>query len=145
MGVVRNILGFVVGIVLGSLVNMGVLMISWMLWPLPEGMDFNDPSQQQAFADYVASLPAAAFLLVLLAHLGQAAAGGWLAARIAEHPFALAMTIAGLTFAGSLYNLIVLPAPVWMWAELPLILGAGYFIGRAEAARRENLATSSSS
>lgn len=139
MGLLRNIGGFLAGIVVGSAVNMGVLSISWAIWPLPEGMDMNDPAQ---LADYVAGLPAAAFALVLVAHLGQAVAGGWLAARIAARPFALAMIVAVLTFAGSLYNLLVLPGPVWMWVELPLILGAGYVIGRSEAGRREKLEVS---
>ena len=79
MGVLRNIGGFLAGMIVGSVVNMGVLSISWAIWPLPEGMDMNDPAQ---LADYVGGLPAAAFALVLVAHLGQAVAGGWLAGRM---------------------------------------------------------------
>ena len=71
----RNIGAVVLGLFAGIAVNMGFIMLnSYMLFPMPEGMDMNDPEQMNA---YVATLPTAAFLVVLIAHLGQSFVGGW--------------------------------------------------------------------
>ena len=89
MRTLRNIGAVVLGLFAGMAVNMGFIMLnSYMLFPMPEGIDMNDPEQMNA---YVATLPTAAFLVVLLAHLGQSFVGGWVAARVgASRPMLLA-------------------------------------------------------
>ena len=59
----------IVGIIVGMAVNMALIQFnSLVLFPMPPGTDMNDPAQ---FNAYIADLPQTAFILVLLAHLGQ--------------------------------------------------------------------------
>ncbi|MDG1050068.1 MAG: hypothetical protein P8R46_07665, partial [Planctomycetota bacterium] len=80
----------IVGLAAGMAWNMALIQLnSTVLYPAPEGMDMNDPEQLQAYMD---TLPAAAFLVVMAAHLGQALLGGWLAACLAvKRPVLLAL------------------------------------------------------
>lgn len=123
-----------VGILVGNAWNMAFILLNGMvLFPMPEGMDMMDPEQMKA---YMATLPLAAYLVVLVAHVGQAGLGGWVAARVAgRNPYALAGLVGVLTFAGALHNLIVLGGPAFMWLDLPLIVGAAWLAGRAVARR----------
>ncbi len=123
-----------VGTIAGNVWNMGfILLNSMVLFPMPEGMDMMDPDQMQA---YMATLPAAAYILVLVAHVGQAGLGGWIAARLGGRgPYVLAGLVGLLTFAGALHNLVVLGGPAFMWLDLPLIVGAAWLAGRAVANR----------
>ena len=85
----RNIGAVIAGIIAGSVINMGFIMLnSYVLFPMPEGMDMNDPAQ---FKTYIATLPVLAFFVVLVAHQGQALVGGWVAARIGSKPMVLSM------------------------------------------------------
>jgi hypothetical protein len=132
--VLRNILGVVVGLVVGSVANMALVQLNLTLFPMPDGADMNDPV---AFAAYVQSLPATAFLLVFAAHCAQAGVGGWVAARIgASRPLVLAGIVGGLTVVGAILNLVMLSPPAWTWAELPLIVGAAWAAGALERKRK---------
>ena len=75
----RNVAGVVLGIVLGSVANMALVSLNMSLFPLPAGASTEDP---QAFRAYIASLPAAAFLLPFLAHFSQVFVGGLVAAKV---------------------------------------------------------------
>lgn len=123
----RNIGAGFVGLLVGSLLNMGIIAFnSMVLFPMPEGTDMMDPEQMQA---YVATLPAGAFIGVMVAHLSQAFVGGWVAARIGTAPMVLAMTIALLTLLGGVMNFFNLGAPLWTAIEFPLYLVAGWGAG----------------
>jgi hypothetical protein len=90
---VRNIGAVVAGLFVGSLANMAIIMINVSMFPGPEGMDMNDPEQMKV---YLATLPVAAFLVAIVAHLAQAGLGGWLAARLgAMRPAASWRVMAG--------------------------------------------------
>lgn len=134
----RNIGAVVLGLFAGIAVNMGFIMLnSYMLFPMPEGMDMNDPEQMNA---YVATLPTAAFLVVLIAHLGQSFVGGWVAARVgASRPMLLAMIIGVLSLAGGIASMMQIRGPTWMYIELPLYLGVAWFAGRMEQQRRASV------
>ena len=90
-----------VGLGVGMAVNMALIQLnSTVLYPAPEGMDMNDPEQLQAYMD---TLPAAAFLVVMAAHLGQALIGGWLAACLAvKRPVLLALIVGAFTMVGGI-------------------------------------------
>ncbi|MCB9664665.1 MAG: hypothetical protein H6732_11175 [Alphaproteobacteria bacterium] len=135
MAVLRNIGAVVAGLFLGSVANMAVIQLSWSLWPMPEGLDTSD---YDALGAYISTLPTQAFLLVMVAHLLQAGLGGWVAARLgASRPRVLALVVAALTLLGGVANLLMLPAPVWMWVEVPLYLAVGWGVGTLELRRRE--------
>jgi len=139
----RNIGAVVVGLVVGSTVNMALILLNAkVLFPMPVGMDMYDPVQLNA---YVATLPAAAFLVVIAAHQGQAFVGGWIAARLAaSKPMRLALIVGALTLLGGLENLRTIDGPWWMAVEIPLYLLVAWAAGKLEQGRRERVDLSGS-
>lgn len=134
----RNVAAVLLGLFFGSLVNMALIVLNMgVLFPAPPDLDMNDPAQMGA---YLSGLPAAAFLVVIAAHLGQAFVGGWVAARFgSSRPMLLALLVGALTMLGGVVNLVSLPAPAWMWVEVPLYLLVAAAAGRLETARRAAL------
>lgn len=119
---IRNVLATVAGLVVGMCLNMALAMLnSYVLFPMPAGVTFEDAP---GFAAYVASLPPVAFLVVIAAHVGQAALGAWVAARLAaRRPLIPALVIGALTAVACVMNLLQLPGPAWMSIEVPLCPG----------------------
>ena len=126
---VRNTLAVLAGLAVGMIVNMAIVMLNaYVLFPMPPGTDMNDPAQMNA---YVGSLPTAAFLVIIVAHLGQAFVGAWTAARIgASRPMALAMIVGVLSLLGGIVNMLQITHPSWMLVELPLYLVVAWVGGR---------------
>lgn len=135
----RNVGAVIVGLIIGNIWNIALIILnSTVFYPMPEGTSMDDPEKMKA---YVASLPALGFVAVLAAHVGQAGIGGWIAARLgSSRPQLLAWIIGILTVLGAIYNQVDLQGPAWMWIDVPLILAATWFVGRAEARRRAALA-----
>ncbi len=118
----RNVGVVILGLVVGSAINMALILANLLFFPLPEGTDMNNAEQMAAF---IGSLPPAGFVLPLLAHLAQAFVGGAIAARFGTaDPRVLAGVIAALTALGGVINLVQLNPPAWMWVELPLYVAA---------------------
>jgi len=134
---IRNILAVVAGLAVGMAFNMAIGMAnSYVLFPMPAGMDMADPDQMNA---YVATLPFAAFLVVLVAHLGQSFFGGWTAARLAvSQPLPLAMVVGVFSLIGGIMNMMTIRGPTWMYIELPLYLVVAWAAGKLEVRRRAN-------
>jgi len=132
---VRNILAVLAGLAAGMATNMALVMLNaYVLFPMPEGTDMNDPAQMNA---YIATLPATAFIVVLAAHLGQAFVGGWTAARLsASKPMLLAMIVGVLSLLGGIANMQQIDHPAWMYVELPLYLVVAWVAGQLERRRR---------
>ena len=131
----RNILAVFAGLVVGSFLNMGIIQLNTLvLFPAPEGMDMSDTEQ---LAAHIATLPAAAFVVVIAAHLTQAFAGGWVAARLAaSQPRRLAMVVGALSLVGGVAAFFMFESPTWMLVELPLYLAVAWAAGTLEVARR---------
>ena len=126
----RNVIAVISGIIAGMALNMGILQISYLAYPIPEGLDINDPAQLQ---DYLDTLPATAFLVAMLAHLAQSFGGGWVAAR---RPMLLAMIVGAGSLAGGVMMMRMVKGPAWMTIELPLYLVVAWIAGRMEQKRR---------
>ncbi len=126
---VRNILAVVVGIAVGMTVNMALIQLnSLVLFPMPPGTDMNDPAQ---FNAYIADLPQTAFILVLLAHLGQSFVGAWVAARLGtSHRMKLAMIVGTVSLIGGVMAMSMIDGPDWLVIELPLYLVVAWLAGR---------------
>jgi MFS family permease len=133
--VIRNIVAVVVGLAAGMAVNMSLVMLNaYVLFPMPEGMDMNDPEQMNA---WVATLPTAAFFVVIAAHLGQSFVGGWVAARLgSSRPMLLAMIVGLASLAGGIMSMMSIKGPAWLVIELPLYLVVAWLAGRMEINRR---------
>jgi len=120
----KNILAGIVGVVLAGSIIMIVEMVGHTLFPPPPDLDFSDVD---AMRTYVSTLPAGAFLFVVLAwNLG--AFGGTLGACKIGNAKALtfACIIGGLILAGTAYNLATIPHPLWV-----AILGIAGIVGGA--------------
>ena len=72
--VLRNIGATLLGLFVGSLFNGALISLNaFVLFPMPAGASMEDPVAFQAYLD---TLPTAAFLVVMVAPLGQASLGG---------------------------------------------------------------------
>jgi hypothetical protein len=140
----RNILAVIAGLFVGSLVNMAIIQLNMrVLFPVPEGVDLRDMEQLTA---HMQTLPVTAFLVVMVAHLGQAFVGGWVAARLAAvRPMILAMIVGGVSLAGGISAMLMIDGPGWMAVELPLYLVAAWLAGSIELRRRAGLEDAPSS
>jgi hypothetical protein len=128
----RNVGVLGVGLVVGSLVNMSLILYNAkILYPMPMGTSLHDPNQ---LAAYVATLPPPAFLVVFAAHYGQAVVGGCVAATLATRGTRTRMcrNVVALTALGSLMNSWSLRdvIPAWTWIEIPLYLVVGWAMER---------------
>ena len=135
----RNVLAAIAGLFVGSLLNMGIIQLNTLVFfPAPAGLDMSDTEQLVA---YVATLPAAAFIVVMVAHLTQAFVGGWVAARLsASGPRRIAMIVGGFSLAGGIAAFFMFESPAWMLVELPLYLVAAWVAGTHEQVRRGRVA-----
>ena len=98
-----------------------------MLFPMPEGVSWQD---ETAFVAWIKTLPQTALILVIVAHLGQAFFGGFVVAWIAkQNMMCVAMTVGVLTLLGGIMNMMTIPAPNWMWFEMPLYLVVAWLAG----------------
>lgn len=91
-----------------------VMLIEWIshqVYPLPPGMDFNDPEMVR---DFVSRLPLGAFLAILLGWLLGTLAGAMVACRVAqEKPVVFASIIGAVMMAATVANLVMIPHPTW--------------------------------
>ncbi len=134
----RNIGAVIAGMIVGMVLNITIIMINLIFFPMPEGLSMQD---QEGFSAWAKTLPETAFILPMVAHLAQAFGGGWLAARIgASHPMVLAMIVGVLSLGGGISNALSMEIPTWMWIEMPFYLVLAWVAGNIEVKRRAALA-----
>lgn len=120
--IVRNILAVIAGIIVGSAVNMGLIMISGSIIPPPEGVD---PSNMESLKSSMHLFEAKHFIFPFLAHALGTLAGAFLAALIAaSHKMKFALAIGVFFLIGGIVNVFMLPSPVWFTI---LDLAVAYF------------------
>ena len=108
----KNIGAGIAGIVIAGLVIMLVEMIGHTVYPPPPDLDFTDTAAMSA---YVAALPAAAFLFVIVAWGLGACFGTLVACKIGNaRPVVFACVVGGAILAGVVYNLATIPHPIWV-------------------------------
>ena len=121
------------GLIVGMSFNMALITLNASWYASPDA-NLADPEQLQQLID---TMPLTGFLMVLTAHVGQAAFGGWVAARLcASRPQVMALLVGFATVAGSVQMLTTYASPPWMWVEVPLVLGLAWMAGRLEHKRR---------
>ncbi|TAK41699.1 MAG: hypothetical protein EPO28_08295 [Saprospiraceae bacterium] len=107
----RNILAIVVGIILGSGVNMGIIMLSSSIIPPPEGVDV---TSMESLKSAMHLFEPKHFVFPFLAHatgtLAGAAAAGLIAAT---HKMKFALGIGAFFLIGGIANVFMLPSPAW--------------------------------
>jgi len=136
--VLRNVGAIVAGLVVGMVVNLAIVQVNTAFFPLPEGVDLTDTN---AMRDAVQALPAASWILVFVAHIGQAFVGGWVAARLSVSELLRNALIVGiLSMAAGIANAVMLSAPAWTWIEMPFYPAAAWVAGRMAISQRQGTA-----
>ena len=123
--VMRSVLAVVAGLGLSIAVVGGVEALSSRLYPLPEGLDYND---RAAMTTAFSQLPAGAFVAVLVAW-GLGALSGSFAAVYVSGRDTPGYVIGVLLGAAALANLLIVPHPLWVWAGAAILIPLGTAIG----------------
>ena len=132
MKIIRNSLAIIIGIVLGSIVNMAIITVSGSIIPPPNGADVTTMEGLKL------SLPLFEpkhFILPFLAHAFGTFSGALIAALIvANHKMKFAMAIGVFFLIGGIVNIYLLPSPTWFsildlaGAYIPMAFIAGKFV-----------------
>lgn len=130
--ILKNILAIIAGIIIGSGVNMGIIMISGSIIPPPNGADVTTSEGLKASMHLFQPKH---FILPFLAHSLGTFAGALIAAIIAaNHKMKFALGIGVFFLAGGIASVFMLPSPTWftvldlLGAYLPLAYFAGKLI-----------------
>ncbi len=109
--IIRNIVAVLVGLTVGSAVNMGIIIISGSIIPPPEGVDL---SNMESLKANMHLFEFRHFIMPFIAHAFGTFAGALLAGIIAaSHRMKLAMAIGIFFLIGGITNVFMLPSPVW--------------------------------
>lgn len=136
MKIIRNSLAIIIGIVIGSIVNMAIITVSGSIIPPPNGADVTTMEGLKL------SLPLFEpkhFILPFLAHALGTFSGAIIAAIIAaNHKIKFALAIGVIFLIGGITNIYLLPSPTWFsildlaGAYIPMAYIAGKFVVKKE-------------
>ena len=129
----RYIIAVLGGLFAAAAVVVLIEAASRRIYPPPEGMDFRDPAQLQAFMD---TLPPGALAMILAAWALGTLAGALVACRIArEKPLVFASIIGAVMLAATIMNLAAIPhSDGFSIAAILLVAGAALLAGRIASA-----------
>ncbi len=132
---IKIILAVVGGMAVGSIVNMGLVMLSPLVIPPPPGVDVTD---MDSLAESMHLFESRHFVFPFLAHAAGTLAGAFAAVMIAGgHRLKISMLIGSLFLLGGIANVMMLPAPGWymgvdlIGAYLPMAWIGGRLTGKA--------------
>ena len=112
--VLKNILAVVAGVIVGSMVNMGIVMISGSVIPPPEGGDI---TTMEGLKSTIHLFEPKHFIFPFLAHALGTLVGAFIAAKIAATRKMLMALLIGLFFLiGGTVNIAMLGGPIWFTA-----------------------------
>jgi len=111
MKIFRNILAVILGWFLGSVVNMGIIMVSGSIIPPPEGADV---TTMEGLIEAMHLFEPKHFIMPFLAHALGTLFGAFIASKIAATRKKLFALIIGVCFLiGGTINVFMLPSPIW--------------------------------
>jgi hypothetical protein len=111
---IRNIIVVISGIIVGSAVNMGLIMISGSIIPPPPGVDVSDTESLKASMHLFEPKH---FRFPYLAHAIGTLVGAFLVAKLAvSRHLQLAMLIGFFFLIGGVASVMMLPSPAWFSA-----------------------------
>ena len=109
--IIRNILAVAAGIVVGSVVNMGLITVSSSIIPPPPGVD---PTDMESLKASMHLFEAMHFIFPFLAHALGTLAGAFTAALLAaSHKMKFALVIGAFFLIGGSAASFMIPAPIW--------------------------------
>ena len=108
---VRNILAVIAGLVVGSIVNMGLVTLGHAVIAPPAGVDI---SSMEALAAAMPQFGPEQFIFPFLAHAGGTLVAALVATLIAvNHKMKIAMAVGVLFLIAGIVAVTMLPAPLW--------------------------------
>jgi hypothetical protein len=108
---VRIILAIISGILLGSVVNMGIINLSGSIIPPPNGADL---TTVEGITSAMHLMEPKHFLMPFLAHAFGTITGAFVAALITKkNEMSIAMFIGVVFLLGGITSVMMLPSPLW--------------------------------
>ncbi|RMG88400.1 MAG: hypothetical protein D6714_00735 [Bacteroidetes bacterium] len=108
--VLKNVLAVVVGVIVGGVVNMGLVILGGSVIPLPDGIN---PADMEALKAAIPNFGFKHFIFPFLGHAVGTLAGAYAAARLAGvRPLWLALSIGFFFLIGGVKMAMDLPAPM---------------------------------
>ena len=108
---VKNILAVIAGLVIGSIVNMGLINISGSIIPPPEGVD---NTTMEGLKEAMHLFQPKHFIFPFLAHALGTLVGAFIAAKIAAtRKMTFALVIGAFFLIGGITSVMMLPSPTW--------------------------------
>ncbi|WOH38204.1 hypothetical protein RI844_02920 [Thalassotalea fonticola] len=134
MDIVRNILAVVIGLVLGSAVNMAIVVYGPEIIPPPVGVDVTNT---ESIRESIHLFEVKHFIMPFLAHAIGTFVGALVAYCIAvKRQFIVSFIIGFVFLAGGISASTMIPAPVWFivvdltFAYIPMAWGGAYLAAR---------------
>ena len=134
---VRIALAVIVGIIVGSIVNMAFVQAGPLVIPLPEDADVSTP---EGLRESMALFTPANFLFPFLGHAVGTLAGAFVAAKLSpRHRMRVAMGLGVFFLVGGIAAVLMFGGPLWFQATdliaayLPVAWLGGRFAGRGRA------------
>jgi len=131
--IARNILAVIVGLVIGCVVNGGLVQVGMSVVPLPEGADV---STMEGLRESMKLFTPVNFIFPFLAHALGTLAGAFLAAKIAaSHRMKFAIGVGVFFLVGGTVMIVFCGGPVWfiasdlLLAYIPMGLLGGILAG----------------
>jgi uncharacterized membrane protein YqgA involved in biofilm formation len=133
--ILRNALVLIGGIIVGSIVNMGLIKIGHALIPPPVGLNMNT---MEGVKEAMTMFTTKDFIFPFLAHALGTLTGAYFVARLAaSHQLRLALTVGVFFLLGGISMVTQLSAPLWfnvldlVGAYIPMAWLGGRMAGRS--------------
>ena len=120
---IKNILAVILGLIIGNIAIMSLHYLGLYFYPLPEGVDMSDMT---AIAEYVTIAPLGSLLMVMLAHIGGTFIAG-VSTTLLSKEIVVSYIVGGFFTISGIWNLYLLPHPMWFNIEIVLYLPAAVF------------------
>ena len=121
MKIARNLIACLVGLIVGSIINMAIVVYGPMLIPPPAGVDVTNA---ESIAQGMHLFEARHFITPFLAHAMGTLSGAFVAVLIAvSHKTIIAYVIGAFFLAGGITASFMIPAPLWF---IVMDLGLAY-------------------
>jgi formate hydrogenlyase subunit 3/multisubunit Na+/H+ antiporter MnhD subunit len=111
MKILRNILAVIAGLIVGGMVNMGIVMISGSIIPPPEGVDL---SNIEGMREAMPLMEFRHFIMPFFAHALGTLIGAFIASFLAiSHQLNMARIVGVFFLIGGIVMVVQLPSPLW--------------------------------
>jgi len=130
--ILRNIFAILIGVLIGGIINMGIIMISPSIIPSPDGADV---TTMEGLKASIHLFQPKHFIFPFLAHAIGTLIGAMISAIIAvNHKMKFALGVGVFFLIGGIMNVFILPSPTWfivvdlLFAYIPMAWLGGTII-----------------